>query len=242
MALLGKDTLHVVVIAHPDDESMFFVPTIQHLLQNNETVWIVCLTTGDYDGLGQVRCRELQHVGTFILRVQKVIQLDEMKDHPTNEWIIGEATDSLYRALSQQIRNCPEKMLHLITFDDLGVSGHINHRDTSRAVQQLAQIIIPSVGSTKVSLLQTETNILIKYLPVMSWFLLLLSWLKLVPKSTAKLEPKTWSCRWMGPTLNWHAMAGHYSQFVWYRRLFVIFSSYTYYNRFKEVDFHEKAN
>ena len=35
------------------------------------------------------------------------------------------------------------------------------------------------------------------------------------------------------PALNWRAMASHTSQFVWYRRLFVVFSCYTYVNRLK---------
>ncbi len=46
----------LLVIAHPDDESMFFVPTI--LLQSN--ISILCLSNGDYDGLGIVRESELQ--------------------------------------------------------------------------------------------------------------------------------------------------------------------------------------
>ncbi len=37
-------------------------------------------------------------------------------------------------------------------------------------------------------------------------------------------------CRIMDPILVWRAMAAHYSQFVWYRRLSVVFSRYTYIN------------
>ncbi|EJK70049.1 hypothetical protein THAOC_08630 [Thalassiosira oceanica] len=36
--------------------------------------------------------------------------------------------------------------------------------------------------------------------------------------------------RLMDPTLVWRSMAAHASQFVWYRRLFVVFSRYTYIN------------
>jgi hypothetical protein len=32
------------------------------------------------------------------------------------------------------------------------------------------------------------------------------------------------------PTLVWRAMKAHYSQFVWYRKLFVMFSRYSYVN------------
>ena len=35
--------------------------------------------------------------------------------------------------------------------------------------------------------------------------------------------------------INWCAMARHASQFVWYRRLFVVFSSYTYCNTLRRI-------
>lgn len=34
--------------------------------------------------------------------------------------------------------------------------------------------------------------------------------------------------------LNWNAMQTHYSQFVWFRKLFVFFSRYGYINTLKE--------
>lgn len=37
------------------------------------------------------------------------------------------------------------------------------------------------------------------------------------------------------PWWNYHAMALHHSQFVWYRRLFVVFSRYTFVNTFQPM-------
>ncbi len=37
------------------------------------------------------------------------------------------------------------------------------------------------------------------------------------------------------PKLTWMAMAAHHSQFVWYRRLSVLFSTYTYINSLDEM-------
>jgi N-acetylglucosaminylphosphatidylinositol deacetylase len=37
------------------------------------------------------------------------------------------------------------------------------------------------------------------------------------------------------PMMNYRAMAAHVSQFVWYRRLFVLFSRYTFINTFKPI-------
>ena len=34
---------------------------------------------------------------------------------------------------------------------------------------------------------------------------------------------------------NWKAMNMHYSQFVWYRKLFVLYSRYSYFNNLAEI-------
>ena len=58
--LLRKPDHILLVIAHPDDEAMFFVPTIHTLVQEaHSNVYILCLSTGNFDGLGSVRTEEL---------------------------------------------------------------------------------------------------------------------------------------------------------------------------------------
>lgn len=49
----------LLVTAHPDDECMFFSPTIQ-ALSKVATIRILCLSTGNDQGLGRVREKELQ--------------------------------------------------------------------------------------------------------------------------------------------------------------------------------------
>lgn len=53
----GKRVL--VVIAHPDDECMFFGPTIVNLVKKNVYVYVLCLSEGDYYGDGEIRSQEL---------------------------------------------------------------------------------------------------------------------------------------------------------------------------------------
>ncbi|KAJ2988818.1 hypothetical protein NUW58_g3783 [Xylaria curta] len=58
-------TLHkkkiCLLIAHPDDEAMFFAPTMLALTrpETGNHVKILCLSTGNADGLGETRKREL---------------------------------------------------------------------------------------------------------------------------------------------------------------------------------------
>lgn len=57
-----------LLIAHPDDEAMFFAPTVLALtrpeLQNH--VKILCLSSGDAAGLGDTRKQELVESGLVL--------------------------------------------------------------------------------------------------------------------------------------------------------------------------------
>ncbi len=50
-----------LLIAHPDDEAMFFAPTVLALArpETGNHVKILCLSSGNADGLGETRKREL---------------------------------------------------------------------------------------------------------------------------------------------------------------------------------------
>ena len=37
-----------MVVAHPDDETMFFGPTVCNLVRSGADVHVLCLSTGDY--------------------------------------------------------------------------------------------------------------------------------------------------------------------------------------------------
>ena len=51
----------LLVVSHPDDESMFFMPTIEALIRNykSEQIFVLCLSNGGYDGLGNIRTLEM---------------------------------------------------------------------------------------------------------------------------------------------------------------------------------------
>uniref|UniRef100_A0A2N9HB49 N-acetylglucosaminylphosphatidylinositol deacetylase n=1 Tax=Fagus sylvatica TaxID=28930 RepID=A0A2N9HB49_FAGSY len=95
----------LLVVAHPDDESMFFSPTISYLTSRGHNLHILCLSIGDADGKGNVRKEEL-YQACAILKVP--LQQVKTLDHPD---------------------------LQIITFDSYGVSGHCNHRDVHYGVR-----------------------------------------------------------------------------------------------------------
>ncbi|KAJ2075094.1 hypothetical protein GGI09_008669, partial [Coemansia sp. S100] len=86
-----KKQKHVLfVTAHPDDECMFFSPTLAYLNRRPDvTVSLLCLTTGNHDKLGDVRKKELvKSAVTFGLTPDSVIIVDDqyLPDSPTKVW------------------------------------------------------------------------------------------------------------------------------------------------------------
>jgi N-acetylglucosaminylphosphatidylinositol deacetylase len=256
----GPSTVHVLVTAHPDDESLFFLPWIVHALRQRpaSVLWLLCLTTGNYDGLGDLRVQELNLAAKDVLGLHKVIVLDDpsLADHPVRRWDVTLCADRIHQALAGALReefgapgnhgaSSPPLLdaLHLVTFDADGVSGHVNHRDTFRAVQDVFARQRQGNDDRRLAenvtawSLETIHNPIIKYIPLWEWILLIFRWLGFGPSSYISDTPTadTATYRLLQPSLNWRAMTTHRSQFVWYRRLFVVFSRYTYYNRLRRM-------
>lgn len=236
--------LHVLIVAHPDDESMFFVPTLRALKASDETFWILCLTTGDYDGLGNIRSLEMLQTGQ-LLGADKTLVCDTLKDHPTKRWNVSEVQQQIQHALRNAMGpNDSWSRLVLLTFDRYGVSGHVNHIDTYHgtcALLRQGELILPKQQSSENTVaipvegwtLTSERNIISKYIPLVSWILFMWSFFFRV--GTVQMNPNYRIYRSIEPSWSWKAMSTHHSQFVWYRRLFVVFSCYTYVNRLERI-------
>lgn len=71
----------LLITAHPDDEAMFFAPTILRLASRREIISLfhVCLSNGNADGLGELRKAELGH------------SLDILGVSRQNRWLIDHA-------------------------------------------------------------------------------------------------------------------------------------------------------
>ncbi|MBW0488704.1 hypothetical protein O181_028419 [Austropuccinia psidii MF-1] len=130
----SKSTL--LVVAHPDDECLFFAPSVL------ATVWraqshgaLLVMSAGNHYGQGYQRKKELKHschqLGIREERCE-VIDISSVQDDPKNWW----PTDLISKIVKEHIDRW--MIDSLITFDDWGVSGHINHRAVSAAVTQLA--------------------------------------------------------------------------------------------------------
>ncbi|KAL5778347.1 hypothetical protein ACOSP7_011273 [Xanthoceras sorbifolium] len=213
----------LLVIAHPDDESMFFSPTINYLISRGHNVHILCMSTGNADGFGNIRKDEL-YQACAVLKIPpkqvKVLDHVDFQDGFAKLW----NHNLLAKIVEEEVITRDIDLI--LTFDNYGVSGHCNHRDVHRGICNFL---------AKTSQRDTEawelisTNILRKYSgPLDIWLSIL---------STMHHSGSQMHCLLNEhPRKSFQAMSQHLSQWVWFRKLFVSFSSYTYVNTLKRIN------
>ncbi|KAH6758553.1 N-acetylglucosaminylphosphatidylinositol de-N-acetylase family protein [Perilla frutescens var. frutescens] len=219
----------LLVIAHPDDESMFFAPVINYLISRDHNLRIMCMSTGNADGMGCIRKEEL-YLASAVLKIpaQQVKTLDhpDLQDGFGKVWnwnllasIIEEETRTHFVDLRPPFGSI---CANIITFDNYGISGHCNHCDVHQGVRKLLQ---DASGRHLEAWEIVSPNILRKYIgPVDIWLSILFSRLKKDGQSYCLLN--------LDLRKSYAAMAQHSSQWVWFRKLFVTFSSCTYVQEF----------
>ncbi|KAI8022379.1 N-acetylglucosaminyl-phosphatidylinositol de-N-acetylase [Camellia lanceoleosa] len=187
----------LLVIAHPDDESMFFTPTVNYLTSRGHNLHILCISTGNADGMGNIRKEEL-YQASAVLKVP--LQQVKILDHPD---------------------------LQIITFDNYGVSGHCNHRDVNQGIRKLLR----ATAERDLEAWElVSTNILRKYSgPVDIWLSLMYAMYHKKGELHCMLNEH--------PRKSYIAMAQHMSQWIWFRKLFVLFCSYTCVNTLNKINY-----
>ncbi|PTB38114.1 uncharacterized protein TrAFT101_011780 [Trichoderma asperellum] len=235
--LQAKNVL--IVTAHPDDECLFFSPTILGILDRNRAIngGLLVMSTGNNYGLGETRKQELKG-SCSALRINpsrcEALDHPSLQDNPKVWW------DT--ELIKSKVKEYVEKweVDAIITFDEGGVSGHINHRAVSAAVSEYV------VGDEKAppAYKLVTTAVLRKYtflfdLPLTA---LSFSWriITAVFYPSEKASPEVSSKALIANT--WHryqrtrnAFASHDSQYSWDRHLYMILSRYVWFNDLKRI-------
>uniref|UniRef100_A0AAF5DC84 N-acetylglucosaminylphosphatidylinositol deacetylase n=2 Tax=Strongyloides stercoralis TaxID=6248 RepID=A0AAF5DC84_STRER len=207
----------LIVIAHPDDETMFFSPTIGDLSSRSDDVYILCVTTGNYYGKGRERKKELvravEKLGVKQGNVL-IMDLEKYKDGP-DPWE--------EERLSKHILDHVEKLdINIVlTFDEYGISGHINHIGCFKSIQYLySNGLLPA--DVEVFVLES-ISILRKYI---SFWDLILSRFR---------SRYIYISNFRNVLSAYSAMREHKTQLVWFRYLYMIFSRYVFVNTYKRI-------
>lgn len=209
----------MVITAHPDDEVMFFGPTILHFTrQEGALVYLLCMSTGNYYGQGKVRTRELLASCRLLgLESDNVIQYrcDDLPDHPDVLW----PTVHTANLINHHIHALDVDMV--VTFDMGGVSGHSNHSALFFALQHLVEREVLPPRCEAYSL--DTVGMVRKYSSLLD-----------VPISYS-LSSCAFTVDRKHHTILQRAMRAHSSQYVWFRRLYMYFSRYVLINTLSRI-------
>ncbi|KAL2830021.1 N-acetylglucosaminyl-phosphatidylinositol deacetylase [Aspergillus cavernicola] len=256
-----------LLIAHPDDEAMFFAPTLLALTKPDlgNHVKILCLSSGDADGLGPIRREELKksarHLG--LRSDTDVLVLDDprFKDSITTEWSKTDVASLLSSAFTPDTSNTSTSTTNkrkttapsasidiLLTFDIHGISNHPNHRSLHHgALHFLYTLMQPAPGYTcPVSLYTlTTTNLLRKYIGILDAPLTMVRGVfdSLFSSSAAKKNKKNGMparLLFVSSVGEWMTaqkamVLAHQSQMVWFRWGWIGIGRYMVVNDLKRV-------
>ena len=116
----------LLIIAHPDDEIMFFYPSLKNFLKYNIKIRILCLSNGNYEGQGIIREGEFSQVMKN-LKIENFEILDDekLKDDMRIKWDENYVAEKIKNYFLKEDNF--EKIGTIITFDDNGVTKHPNH-------------------------------------------------------------------------------------------------------------------
>jgi len=203
----------LLVVAHPDDETLLFLPTIFSLVQSDR-LYLLCLSVGDFEGLGQTRKRELQKSCSLLgINDFHIVEDERLKDGPDENWdhfVIASLVQNFVK------ENCIDE---IITFDESGVSGHPNHKAIFHGINHFLQQKVTVTAFKLIS-----TNILRKYVGILDILYSI--------TSSSFNNHKTFIS--LNIFRNIRIMKQHRSQFVWYRLLFILFSRYSFINTLQQ--------
>lgn len=205
-----------LVIAHPDDEALFFWPALMEMKAAGASLSILCLSTGNADGLGTTRTLEMKRSAERLgISAEALTILDdaELPDGMQSDWSPEVVAARVRDFVIGQGRDV------VLTFDDGGVSGHPNHVATSRGVQRALDEGGDAMSKVRVLMLES--------VPLSRKYFGPLHLLALG-------EPRTGTFTSTSNEFleSFRALAVHKSQLVWYRVLFAFFSRYAYVNTF----------
>lgn len=246
----------LLVTAHPDDELMFFGPTllneIRSRIENYDEkrptkIHLLCLCTGDYYGDGEKRKQELNNALNELFRStfdnSSVINSKKSMQDLLNELFIWEIRDDPelidspvadwqpYYIMKIIQEYCQRNAItKIITFDQYGVSGHSNHSAIYEAVNKLTEF--------------KNLNIEIWFLKSVSIIRKYLAIFDIVFTVLSSSFQNNWNIYLISSLKDYliivHSLRKHYSQMVWFRRLlYASTSRYLFINSYHQVIFNQ---
>ncbi|OBA22761.1 LmbE-like protein [Metschnikowia bicuspidata var. bicuspidata NRRL YB-4993] len=241
-----RNSTVVFVIGHPDDEVMFFSPSLVELAKpkHHNRIKLLCFSRGDAVDVsfGGIRAQELRSSARIIgVEPHDVVVLDEFQDGMDVQWKAADVAETL----RQQIGRAAETTV-VITFDEQGVSSHPNHISLYHGCKEYFQTHVEPHAAARLYVLKSLnfwekysftalTNVELLVDLVLKFFLNTLKININVSFFSAYSGRSLSSIKFYSDlnmlSLSYAAMAyGHYSQMVWFRYGWLMFSRYLTFN------------
>ncbi|XP_006138807.3 N-acetylglucosaminyl-phosphatidylinositol de-N-acetylase [Pelodiscus sinensis] len=209
-AARADDVRALILTAHPDDEAMFFAPTILSLGRFRAELWLLCGSTGNYYNQGEIRKKELvQSCAILGIPPSNVTVIDhrDLPDDPAVEW----DTQLLSAFVLKHVET--NNINLVVTFDAGGVSGHANHIALFAALRHLRSAEKLPEGCRVLAL--KSVNLLRKYISVLD-----------VPISCLQSRDVLFILTKEESERAMRAMRCHHSQLLWFRYVYLLFSRF----------------
>jgi N-acetylglucosaminylphosphatidylinositol deacetylase len=234
----------LLVVAHPDDECLFFSPTLRVLqTQFHVNLSLLVFSRGNHVGLGTVRALEL-YGSCRALNIPKEhcisLDLPHIQDNPKVWW----SEQELIPIINEYINKWSIDLL--ITFDDKGISGHMNHRAIASAIRLLTKNKTNTM--IKMAYELKSVSILRKYSSLLDFQLVFISILPrllhsllsyIIPFNLISSPDMSYMLLISTPNdymVSRAAFASHQSQYSWDRYIYLIASRYMFINELKYID------
>ncbi|ODV64208.1 N-acetylglucosaminylphosphatidylinositol deacetylase [Ascoidea rubescens DSM 1968] len=234
-----------LVIAHPDDEVMFFSPSIIELNKKiyNNTLNIICFSNGNNDGLGHIRSSEIVHSGVILgldaVSIHVIQNEIDFKDSMSIIWDSQKISNQLNHLISN---NKLHNKIVLLSFDQLGISNHPNHKSLYYGCLDFIKSFSKSYNHHQLVFYKLNSlNFFQKYsFTLLTNFHLLKNHLILLYSNNPSFDEKIVdiSSNFPSVILSLAAMSfAHDSQMVWFRWGWLLFSRFLNYNQLIHVQF-----
>ncbi|KAM8797480.1 N-acetylglucosaminyl-phosphatidylinositol de-N-acetylase [Eudromia elegans] len=204
------DVRALLVTAHPDDEALFFAPTVLRLGRGGARAALLCCSAGNYYNQGEIRKKELEQ-SCLLLGIPAanvtVVDHRDFPDNPALHWDTQLLASFVLKHIEANNINL------VVTFDAGGVSGHANHISLYTALSYLhSERKLPE--GCQVFILET-VNLFRKYISILD-----IPISCLLPRDALFIltEEEVEQAR--------RAMRCHRSQLLWFRHLYMLFSRY----------------
>lgn len=113
---------NLLIVAHPDDETIFFGGVLQ--VYRRRPWKVICVTDGNADGMGAQRNKDFLHA------------CKQLKAHSAEQWDFPDLFESRLNLDKLIERLAQEDGVEVFTHGILGEYGHPHHQDVSLAVHR----------------------------------------------------------------------------------------------------------